>query len=176
MKKKTREAVPDSKQSDKKATWSPRIEKWHCQVLEGCCWVHVVLVGGQTQQVCSTCINNATQVRNFIIFPSTSHMAMIFTYLEMCLSPLLSYIYSILLCYCPLMKFPTCVALLMWALQTCCVHPPTNTTWTQQHPANTWQCHFSILGDHVAFLSLCLLSGTASLVFFFIVLWTHDNS
>ena len=26
--------------------------------------------------------------------------------------------------------------------------------------------HFSILGDHVAFLSLCLLSGTASLAFF----------
>ena len=29
--KKAREAVPDSKQSGKKATWSPRIEKCRCR-------------------------------------------------------------------------------------------------------------------------------------------------
>lgn len=64
---------------------------------------------------------------NSHITPSTSHMMMIFTYLETYLSPLSSYIHSTLLCYTPLMRCQTCVALLMWALNelTTFVLPPT---------------------------------------------------
>ena len=104
---------------------------------------------------------------NSHIIPYTTHMTMIFTYSESHLYPLLSYIHSMSLCYTPLTRCRTCVALLMWVLNELrtFVLPPTprlsNTLLTprNQHPSDLWwpcSTHWW----------LRLLSGTAPLPFF----------
>ena len=110
-------------------------------------------------------------LNNSHILASSSHIMIIFTYLETPPSHLSSYVHSILLCYLPLMKCQTCVALLIRAL--------TNFARlsSYQHNNSTTHCQrresgiLTLLGNYVALWTLLLLSGTACLVFFFVVLW-----
>ena len=106
-------------------------------------------------------------LNNSHILASSSHIIIIFTYLESHLYALSSYIHSMSLCYTPLTRCRTCVALLMWALNELrtFVLPPTprlsNTLLTprNQHPSDLWRpcsTHWW----------LRLLSGTAPLPFF----------
>jgi len=103
---------------------------------------------------------------NSHIIPYTTHMTIIFTYLESHFYPLSSYIHSMSLCYTPLTRCRTCVALLIQALNEL------RTSSSHQHHDSATLCwrHETgtplTSGDHVAHWWLCLLSGTAPLPFF----------
>ena len=76
------------------------------------------------------------------IFVFSSHLTVIFTYLETYSSPLSSYIHSILLCYPPLMKCRFVWHCWHGCLRTCYVRSPTNTMTTWQHTPDAAKAAF----------------------------------
>jgi len=119
-------------------------------------------------------------LNNSHIFPSSSHLTIIFTYTKTPLSPLSSYVHYILLCQLPLMMPQTCVALLMRVLTNFAVFvlllTPHGLNNSLPTPRNR---HFSILGDYVTFNhSACCLGQLLELFFrcFMKLVTTYSSS